>query len=141
MGCFPEKTNIKYEKFSPEKQQLINKYYHQDENDSSIYLPINVGQKVIKRSSSRRSSVNSSPKKSAASPITNRKNYRTARRTSNERKNSEQKDHHLVRKNTRDRRTEVRKKGKVIQLPFRPHMITSIETPSESAKSSILNHL
>jgi hypothetical protein len=38
-------------------------------------------------------------------------------------------------------RTEVRKKGKVIELPFRPHVITSIETPSESAKSSVLNHL
>lgn len=81
MGCFPEKTETRYQQFSPEKQRLIKKYYDSNPNDSSVYIPVIVRDNDHEhRPLNRKRSPRSSRRKTVASPTKNRKNYGGARK-------------------------------------------------------------
>ena len=121
MGCFPDKPVNKGQSLSPERQRLLKQFQQENPSNSSAFLPINVKSSYLKYTEipKSRKTLIFSPKKSAAMPMKGKQSPKKRFPLSQER-NVDLKIHEdrLVRKQV-DGRAVVRKKGAVIELPFR----------------------
>lgn len=143
MGCFPERTVPRYHSLPNERERLMKGIYSPGKNMDSVLAPINTTADTT--GPPRTARPYASPnKKKAVSPADPRSNpnSRFKRQQPSLDKSAEKQKRKLGRKQEEERPQRMeRKKGRVIELPFRPHIITKIETPSDSVRTSILTNL
>lgn len=75
MGCFPDKAINRAQPLSPEKERLMRRFYEENPNNNSVYLPINIKSSHFRNQESPRSrkSLMNSAKKTIGTPMKGRK--------------------------------------------------------------------